>query len=50
MFFGDSLSHSGDRVTPVASDIKGCVVKVICDIKGPGWSGSVGNAGQWPWS
>ena len=39
MFFGDSPSHSRDRVTPAASDIKG-----------QGWSGLVGNAGQWPWS
>ena len=42
-FLGDSLSHSGDRATPTASDIKGHVIKVICDIKGQGWSGSVGN-------
>ena len=32
-FFGDSLSHSGDRATP-ASNIKGQVIKVIHDIKG----------------
>ena len=38
-FFRDSLSHSGDRVAPMASDIKG-----------RGWSGSVGSARQWPWS
>ena len=34
MFFGDSLSHSGDRVTPAASDIKGQVIKVVCNMKG----------------
>ena len=34
MFFGDSLSCSGDRAAPMASDIKGHVVKVICNIKG----------------
>ena len=44
MFFRDSPSHSGDRAAPMASDIKGHVTKVICDIKGQGWSGSVGNA------
>ena len=49
-FFRDSLSHSRDRVTPTASDIKSQVIKVICDIKGRGWSGSVGNARRWPWS
>ena len=43
-FFRDSLSHSGDRVTPVASNIKGQVIKV-CDMKGRWWSGSMGNAG-----
>ena len=49
-FFGDSLSHSGDRVTPVASDIKGRVIKVVCDMNGWWWSESMGNARQWPWS
>ena len=49
MFLGDSPSHSRDKVAPVASDIKGHVIKVICDIKGRGWSGLVGNAGRWPW-
>ena len=48
MFFGNSPSCSGDRVTPVASDIKGQVVKVIHNVKGRWWSGSMGNAGQWP--
>ena len=48
-FLRDSPSCSRDRVAPIASDIKGRVVKVICDIKGQGWSGSVGSAGQWPW-
>ena len=33
-FFRDSLSCSGDRAAPTASNIKGCVTKVICDIKG----------------
>ena len=49
-FFGDSLSLSRDKATPMASNIKGRIVKVICDIKGWGWSGLVGNAGRWPWS
>ena len=34
MFLGDSQSHSREKVAPMASDIKGRVVKVICDIKG----------------
>ena len=34
MFFGDSLSHSRDRAVPVASNIKGRIIKVIHDIKG----------------
>ena len=34
MFLGDSPSRSGDKVAPMASNIKGCVIKVICDIKG----------------
>ena len=50
MFLGDSPSHSRDKAAPVASDIKGCVVKAICNIKGRGWSGSVGSAGRWPCS
>ena len=33
-FFGDSPSHSGDKVTPTTSDIKGQVIKVIRNIKG----------------
>ena len=33
-FLGDSPSHSGDRVAPMASNIKGHIIKVICDIKG----------------
>ena len=33
-FLGDSPSHSGDKAAPTASNIKGRVVKVICDIKG----------------
>ena len=48
MFFGNSPSHSGGRAAPVASNIKGQVVKVIHDIKGRWWSGSMGNAGRWP--
>ena len=46
--FRDSPSHSRDRVAPAASNIKGCIIKVIHDIKGWGWSGSVGNARWWP--
>ena len=34
MFFGDSPSRSGDKVTPTTSNIKGQVIKVIHDIKG----------------
>ena len=49
-FLGDSPSCSGDKAAPVASDIKGHVIKVIRDIKGRGWSGLVGNARRWPWS
>ena len=49
MFFGDSLSYGRNRVAPTASNIKSHVIEVICDIKCQGWSGSVGNAGQWPW-
>ena len=49
-FLRDSPSHSRDRAAPVASNIKGRIIKVICNIKGQGWSGLVGNAGQWPWS
>ena len=33
MFFGNSLSHSGDRATLTASNIKGQVIKVIHDVK-----------------
>ena len=44
-FFGNPPSHSGDRAAPAASDIKGQVVKVIRDVKGQWWSGSMGNAG-----
>ena len=47
-FFGDSPSRSRDKVTPTTSDIKGQVVKAICDIKGQWWSRSMGNAGRWP--
>ena len=49
-FLRDSPSHSGDRAAPATSDIKGHVIKVICDIKGQVWSGLVGSAGKWPWS
>ena len=48
MFFGDFLSRSGDKVTPMTSDIKGQVVKAIRNIKGQWWSRSMGNAGRWP--
>ena len=44
-FLEDSPSGSRDKAAPAAADIKGCVVKVIHDIKGRGWSGLVGNAG-----
>ena len=47
-FFGDSLSCDGVRVTPAASDIKGQIIKAICDVKGRWWSGSMGNARRWP--
>ena len=43
-FLRNSPSCSGDKAAPVASDIKGHIVKVICDIKGRGWSGLVGSA------
>ena len=49
-FLGDSPSCSGDKVAPAASNIKGRIIKVIRNIKGWGWSGSVGSARQWPWS
>ena len=42
--FGNSPSHSRDRVAPAASNMKGHAIKVICDIKGQGRSGSMGNA------
>ena len=45
MFFGNPPSHSGDRAAPAASNIKGQVIKVIHDVKGQWWSGSMGNAG-----
>ena len=48
MFFRDSPNHSGDRATPAASNIKGQVIKVIHNIKGQWWSGSMGNARRWP--
>ena len=48
MFFGNSLSRSRDRAAPVASDIKGRVIKVIRDVKGQWWSGSMGNVRRWP--
>ena len=40
-----SWDCNGDRAAPMASDIKGHVTGVICNIKGQGWSGSMGNAG-----
>ena len=39
-----SWGCSGDRPALMASNIKGHIVGVICDIKGRGWSGSMGNA------
>ena len=47
-FFGYSLSHDRVRATPAASDIKGQIIKAICDVKGRWWAGSMGNAGRWP--
>ena len=41
-----SQSWSEDGVASTASDIKGCIVGVIHNIKGQGWSGSMGNANQ----
>ena len=46
---GDSPSCNRVRVTPTASDIKGQVIKVIRNVKGWWWSGSMGNARWWPW-
>ena len=37
-----SWGCSRDRAAPTASNIKGHIVRVICDIKGRGWSGSMG--------
>ena len=45
-----SQGCSRDGVAPMPSDIKGHIIRVICNIKGQGWSGLMGNAGQWPWS
>ena len=39
-----SCCCSGDEAAPAASNIKGHVARVICNIKGRGWSGSMGNA------
>ena len=50
MFSGYSWGCSRDGAAPVASDIKGHVIRVIHDIKGQEWSGLMGNAGRWPWS
>ena len=47
-FFGNSPSCSGDRAAPMASNIKGQVVKAIHNVKGRWWSGLMGNARQWP--
>ena len=47
-FFGDPLSQDRVRATPMASDIKGQIIKAICNVKGRWWSGSMGNAKQWP--
>ena len=44
MFSRYSWGCSGDGAAPTASDIKGHIVRVICNIKGRGWSGSMGNA------
>ena len=48
MFFRDSPSCNRVRATPAVSDIKGQIIKAICDVKGRWWSGSMGNAEQWP--
>ena len=50
MFSGYSWGCSRDGAAPVASDIKGHVIRVIHDIKDQEWSGFMGNAGRWPWS
>ena len=47
-FFRDSPSCNEDRATPMASNIKGRVIKVICNMKGQWWSGLMGNARRWP--
>ena len=47
-FSGYSQGCSRDGVAPAASDIKGHIIGVICDIKGRWWSGLMGNAGRWP--
>ena len=49
-FSGYSQGCSRDEVAPTATDIKGHIVRVICNIKGQGWSGLMGNARRWPWS
>ena len=49
-FSGYSQGCSGDEVAPTASDIKGHIIRVICNIKGQGWPGLMGNARHWPWS
>ena len=46
--FRDSLSHNRIRATPATSNIKGQVIKAICNIKGQWWSRSMGNARRWP--
>ena len=48
MFFGNSLSCSGDRAAPTASDIKGRVVKVIRDVKVDGGQDRWGMPGDGP--
>ena len=48
----DSASSEGNPETSLDSTpatIKGWVIKVIHDVKGRWWSGSMGNARWWPW-
>ena len=49
-FLGYPWGCSGDGAVHTASDIKGHIVRVICNIKSQRWSGLMGDAGRWPWS
>ena len=46
---GYSWGCSGNGAALAGFNIKGRVIGVIHDIKGQGWSGSMRNAGWWPW-